>query len=245
MSEQIKLHHFATGALRPSAYVTHSDHLAALEAARAADKSEIERLRGIVDALPADWRTDSSLETWFPYTAEAFQLWRARAEKAEARIVELEARQKPSIAVVGAGIEAKGEQMVTCRGTTKEGHDVFCVHSAQDICNMSHDAMVRSCQNSLSGAPGVDAVLMGWHAALRRDAERLRQFERWANDGLCPHLVFNDNGWWAVSFDGSGSVSLDEPPPAGSFTASVEADMWRKSPGEAIDATIAAVEEAK
>ena len=76
--------------------------------------------------------------------------------------------------------------------------------------------------------------------AVRRDAMRLRQFELWANEGLCPHLVFNDNGWWAVTFDGGGDVSLREPPPSGTFTASVEDDMWRRTAGEAIDAAIAA-----
>jgi hypothetical protein len=33
-------------------------------------KDEVARLKGKLDAYPADWHTDSSLETWFPLTAE-------------------------------------------------------------------------------------------------------------------------------------------------------------------------------
>jgi len=74
----------------------------------------------------------------------------------------------------------------------------------------------------------------------RADAERLRQFDKWADQGLCPHLVFNDNGWWAVTFDGGGDMSLIEPPPDGVFTAIVESTQWRQTVVEAIDAAIAA-----
>ena len=73
-------------------------------------------------------------------------------------------------------------------------------------------------------------------AALRVNAERLRQFEVWADEGFCPHLVFNDNGWWAVTFDGSGSICPETPPPGGEFTAIVESNQWRPTVAEAIDA---------
>jgi hypothetical protein len=58
-------------------------------------------------------------------------------------------------------------------------------------------------------------------------------------------LVFNDNGWWAVSFEGGGDLSMDEPPPNGAFSAYVEASQWRETVAEAIDAAIAAAKEAK
>jgi hypothetical protein len=74
--------------------------------------------------------------------------------------------------------------------------------------------------------------------AAERDAERLRQFERWADDGFCPHLVFDDDGHWAVSFAGSGpSAQSDE---ITSHVAVVEPHEWSDSVGEAIDAALAA-----
>lgn len=79
MTIEITRHYFPAHALTDGhcGFVLHSDHVAA----RAADKAEIERLRGIVEALPADWRTDSSLETWFPYTAETFAELEKDAER--------------------------------------------------------------------------------------------------------------------------------------------------------------------
>lgn len=92
---------------------------------------------------------------------------------------------------------------------------------------------------SLPAVEVVDNPEPGWRAMFEDDAERLRQFERWANDGLRPMLVFNDNGWWAVSFDGGGDLSLEEPPPNGSFVAYVESSQWRETVAEAIDAATA------
>ena len=76
----------------------------------------------------------------------------------------------------------------------------------------------------------------------KRDAERLRQFTRWADEGLCPALVFDDNGHWAVSFDGAGEMFTgDDPPQKGTVReALVEPGKWRDTPAEAIDAAIAA-----
>ena len=69
-----------------------------------------------------------------------------------------------------------------------------------------------------------------------KDGARLRKFMEWADKGLCPHLVFNDNGWWAVSFEGIGPVSMNEPPSDGQFHVNVEAGQWRRTVREAIDA---------
>jgi len=59
-----------------------------------------------------------------------------------------------------------GEQIVTCHGVDEHGNKIVAVHSAQDICTMSHAVMVRSCQNSLAGVPQYeDAELLRNHGA--------------------------------------------------------------------------------
>jgi hypothetical protein len=73
--------------------------------------------------------------------------------------------------------------------------------------------------------------------AAESDAERLRQFERWADDGFCPHLVFDDDGHWAVSFAGSGPCAQSDE--ITSHVAVVEPHEWSDSVGEAIDAALA------
>jgi len=77
--EPIKLHHFPAHTLTDGhcGYVLHSDHVAA----RAADKAEIERLQKNCTR----WRRVADHHV---NVTERFQ---ARAEKAEARIAELEA----------------------------------------------------------------------------------------------------------------------------------------------------------
>lgn len=74
--------------------------------------------------------------------------------------------------------------------------------------------------------------------AVERDAERLCQFERWADVGFCPHLVFDDDGHWAVSFAGSGPCAQSDE--ITSHAAIVEPHEWHDSVGEAIDYAIAA-----
>lgn len=50
-------------------------------------EAELESLRKRVDGLPADWTKDSSLETWFPFTAQELKRYRdALAQIAEFKL---------------------------------------------------------------------------------------------------------------------------------------------------------------
>ena len=69
-------------------------------------------------------------------------------------------------------------------------------------------------------------------ADVARDAERLRQFEKWANAGYAPCLAYDDDGHWQISFDGFNAVGE----PLGRVTIFTEKDDWHDSVGEAIDA---------
>jgi hypothetical protein len=75
-------------------------------------------------------------------------------------------------------------------------------------------------------------------AELEKDAARLKQFTAWADSGLCPALVFNDNGYWAVSFDGVIPMDFSEPPNDAQLLIDVEKIMWRETVAEAIDQAI-------
>lgn len=79
-----------------------------------------------------------------------------------------------------------------------------------------------------------------------RDAERLRQFEKWANEGLCPSLVFDDNGKWAVAFDGN-APALGDGHCINVIALDVYVDprAWQGSVGKAIDAAIREAEKTK
>lgn len=66
------------------------DHAKAL----AAKDAEIAELKSKLASLPADWNTDSSLETWFPYSAEEIERLRSDVAKLRARVAELERAQQ-------------------------------------------------------------------------------------------------------------------------------------------------------
>jgi hypothetical protein len=62
----------------------------------------------------------------------------------------------------------------------------------------------------------------------------------WLDDvthkGWCPALVFDDNGFWAVSFEGGGPAIWGDAPWAEQITISVEVEpgLWRPTAREAI-----------
>lgn len=75
----------------------------------------------------------------------------------------------------------------------------------------------------------------------KADAVRLDWLEAMTHKGYCPAVVFDDDGHWAVLFDGVQSMPGDGPPFATSFIAGDET-QWHDSIREAIDAAIAAQE---
>ena len=56
-----------------------------------------------------------------------------------------------------------------------------------------------------------------------------------ANVGFCPALIFDDNGHWALAFDGTQSVASLSGPVTTYSTFFVEADMWKDTIEEAVE----------
>jgi len=75
--------------------------------------------------------------------------------------------------------------------------------------------------------------------ALRKDAERLNWLEAVTHKGYAPQLVYDDNGNWAVSFDGVMPVPQADPPDEPLMvSARVEPHEWRSTTREAVDAAM-------
>lgn len=70
------------------------------------------------------------------------------------------------------------------------------------------------------------------------DTERLDWLENITKDGACPGLIFDDNGHWAVAFDGSQNVPEGEGPQDIATSFWIEAAAWRPTIREAIDAAM-------
>ena len=50
--------------------------------------------------------------------------------------------------------------------------------------------------------------------------------ERMVNNGYCPGLLFDDNGHWALAFDGAQSLSIGDEPDDVSTSFFVGKDLW-------------------
>lgn len=99
-------------------------------------------------------------------------------------------------------------------------------------------ALTRHTGDAVSEAPAVRLDQSEQHLEVVRDAERLRNFEQWADQGYAPCLMFDDDGHWQVSFDGMVAVGDTKPSSLSSFT---HPDRWHDSVGAAIDAATAAI----
>jgi hypothetical protein len=67
------------------------------------------------------------------------------------------------------------------------------------------------------------------------DATRLGMFVKWADAGYCPALVFDDDGRWAVVFDGDQSLPMEDGARDVHMSFMVYKGDWHASPQEAID----------
>jgi hypothetical protein len=70
------------------------------------------------------------------------------------------------------------------------------------------------------------------------DGQMLDWLEAKTHEGYCPALVFDDDGHWAVMFDGVQSIPVDGHPVVSTFLASSETP-WRDTSREAIRAAMA------
>ena len=54
--------------------------------------------------------------------------------------------------------------------------------------------------------------------------------------GYCPCLIYNDDGWWAVSTEGSdGPLQEGKPEEVTWFNNMVQPEAWSASPSRAIE----------
>ena len=54
--------------------------------------------------------------------------------------------------------------------------------------------------------------------------------------GYCPCLIYNDNGWWAVSTSGSnGPLEKGKPKKISWYDSMIQPEAWCKSPSKAIE----------
>ena len=70
------------------------------------------------------------------------------------------------------------------------------------------------------------------------DTERLDWLEAKTNEGACPAILNDDNGHWAVAFDGIQSVTYGDEPEDVHTTFFVYKEFWKNSIREAIDAAM-------
>ena len=66
--------------------------------------------------------------------------------------------------------------------------------------------------------------------------DRLQQL---ASDGYCPALLYDDNGHWALVFDGFQNCPMGAAPCDINTTFYVEADDWAETIDEAVSRCIA------
>ena len=71
------------------------------------------------------------------------------------------------------------------------------------------------------------------------DTQRLDWLEKITEDGFCPAILNDDNGHWAVAFDGVQNVPMSDDTGDIYSTFFVEAKYWKPTIREAIDCVIA------
>lgn len=69
------------------------------------------------------------------------------------------------------------------------------------------------------------------------DTDRINWLEEEVNRGACPALINDDNGHWALSFNGFQNVVTGRPKDV-STTFFVKAKAWKNTVRQAIDATM-------
>lgn len=69
---------------------------------------------------------------------------------------------------------------------------------------------------------------------ISREINGEQALESLAEIGFCPNLFNDDNGHWAVSFDGMQNVPFGDDPEDIATTSIIEKDKWKPSIFEAI-----------
>lgn len=61
-----------------------------------------------------------------------------------------------------------------------------------------------------------------------------RALQDLAKGGACPNLLNDDNGHWALTFDGFQTIPSSEEPEDVSLSCFIESDMWKDTIREAM-----------
>lgn len=75
------------------------------------------------------------------------------------------------------------------------------------------------------------------------DTERIDWLARITDKGACPALINDDNGHWAISFEGIQSCPTGDEPEDIQTAFYIEAKDWKNSIREAIDDAMATLQQ--
>lgn len=67
----------------------------------------------------------------------------------------------------------------------------------------------------------------------------IKKLNNLADSGYCPALIFDDDGRWALVFDGVQPVNFSSDPQSMNTTFFVDADSWKDTIEEAVEYAIA------
>jgi len=70
----------------------------------------------------------------------------------------------------------------------------------------------------------------------------IKQLEDWVAIGFAPQLVYDDNGHWALTFDGIQQVPLGDEAISLTMVHFVEKEWWTDSPEAAISNAMQRIE---
>ena len=63
-----------------------------------------------------------------------------------------------------------------------------------------------------------------------RELDAWEVLEKLVDDGYCPGLIYDDNGHWALSLEGTQNIPIGPEPQDIATTFFIEADMWCDTP---------------
>lgn len=109
-------------------------------------------------AYPADWRKDSSLETWFPYSAKQLKVQTAEIERLRHEIDGFDgtiAKRDYEIEQLRAALEVSREFIATTREELVVTHGINGVIPADEVLGLAGvadcDAILKQIDSALSG----------------------------------------------------------------------------------------------
>ncbi len=66
----------------------------------------------------------------------------------------------------------------------------------------------------------------------------IKRLNELTEKGFCPALIFDDDGRWALVFDGAQNVNFTDEPQNMASTFFIEAEFWKDTIEEAVEYSI-------